>query len=70
MAKHKKIDITLLNKEALKKITFEDLISDAAARKDKKTNYDFSRHDAEGQRGRGGADPRPLGRCPRPSSWW
>ena len=40
MAKHKKIDITLLNKEALKKITFEDLISDAAARKDKAA-YEF-----------------------------
>ena len=40
MAKHKKIDITLLNKEALKKITFEDLISDAAARKDRAA-YEF-----------------------------
>ena len=40
MAKHKKIDIAILNKETLKKITFEDLISDAAARKDKAA-YEF-----------------------------
>lgn len=38
--KYKQIDITTLTKESIKKIQMEDLVSDAAARKDKDA-YDW-----------------------------